>query len=165
MALRHHPGVVGWLRWFILMFGTGHTSSACIFYLAVDIRPIHCRTCQLLHPLRTKVSQVEDVQDLRLHCFREHHTVAIGGIVIRHRKRSCILLELLDVGAVDLLWPSFTNIALQFRKNRASVCGILQLVSRVELQLGVNDSDCVYGVDIIVLILHQTTGQDQLVVC
>ena len=40
--LRHHPEVVGWLRWLVLMFGTGHTSSACIFYLAVDVRPIHC---------------------------------------------------------------------------------------------------------------------------
>ena len=71
------------------------------------------------------ISKIEDVQDLRLHCFRDHHTVAI-----LHRKRECLLLVLLDVSAVDLLWPYFTNIALHFRQDRLSVCGTLQLVSK-----------------------------------
>ena len=40
--LEHHPWMVGRLSWSVLVFSTCSATSACIFNLTVDGRPVDC---------------------------------------------------------------------------------------------------------------------------
>ena len=56
--------LVGQLGWFVLMFCTGSASMAEVHDVSIYSWPVHCRVCQLLHPLNPKMPQMRELQNL-----------------------------------------------------------------------------------------------------
>ena len=75
--LWEHPWVNWKLHWLVLIFSTGTTLLAELLDVSIDSGPVDSCSGKLLHPLHSKVSQMQELQYLWLETKWNHNPGSI----------------------------------------------------------------------------------------
>ncbi|GFN95362.1 hypothetical protein PoB_002186800 [Plakobranchus ocellatus] len=60
-----------------LVFIAGCGLASDVVNVSIDAEPLYSSSCQLPHSLHAKVTQVQNLEDLQLHCCWDHHPVSV----------------------------------------------------------------------------------------